>query len=69
MAREKPLLAGLVAGFALVYDATIAAPFWAILILAVFFDTSRDSLSSSSLCVCWPIWLSFSLGWSSLRIF
>ena len=38
MTREKPLLAGLAAGFALVYDAPIAAAFWAIAIVAVLFD-------------------------------
>lgn len=38
IAREKPMLAGLMGGIALVYDATIAAPFWIALIAAFLFD-------------------------------
>lgn len=38
IAREKPLLSGLVAGLALLYDPVIAAPFWLVILLAFLFD-------------------------------
>ena len=38
VAREKPLLAGLAGGLALVYEPAIAAPFWVLLILMMLFN-------------------------------
>ncbi|HZS55496.1 MAG TPA: hypothetical protein VFA65_13940 [Bryobacteraceae bacterium] len=38
LAREKPLLTGLAAGFALIYSPTIAGPFWLLLIVVLIVD-------------------------------
>lgn len=38
LAREKPLMAGLVGGLALLYHAPIAAPFWGVVIVAFLLD-------------------------------
>jgi hypothetical protein len=38
LAREKPLLGGLVAGLALLFHAPTAAPFWMVVIVAFLFD-------------------------------
>jgi hypothetical protein len=44
LAREKPLLAGLAAGVALLYDARVAAPFWIVVLVALIFDGHLRSL-------------------------
>jgi hypothetical protein len=38
MSRQKPLLAGLAGGVAVLYDPTIVAPFWAVIIASFIFD-------------------------------
>ncbi|MBV9612974.1 MAG: hypothetical protein JO091_10905 [Acidobacteriaceae bacterium] len=38
LAREKPLLAGLAGGLALVYEASIVAPFWIVVLIAFLVD-------------------------------
>lgn len=38
IAREKPLLAGLAGGVALIYQPVVATPFWLLCIVALFFD-------------------------------
>jgi hypothetical protein len=38
LAKEKPLLAGLAGGLALLYDPVIAAPFWVVVLAALIFD-------------------------------
>lgn len=38
LAREKPLMAGLSGGIALLYHAPTAAPFWCVVLLAMLFD-------------------------------
>lgn len=57
LAREKPLLAGLSAGIALVYDARVAAPFWIMLLTAFAVDKRIRYL----LRPCLPILLVFAL--------
>jgi hypothetical protein len=44
LAREKPLLAGLSGGLALLYDPSTAAPFWIAVLLALVFDRNLRSL-------------------------
>ncbi len=44
LAREKPLLAGLAAGIALLYDARVAAPFWIVVLVGLIFDRHSRSL-------------------------
>ena len=50
-ANEKPLLAGLMGGLALVYDARVAAPFWIIALAAFFFDRRARPVVKASLTV------------------
>jgi len=57
LAREKPLLSGLAAGVATVYDPAIAAPFWIVLLLAFACDARLRSLVRPAL----PILLVFAL--------
>ncbi|MBV9406918.1 MAG: hypothetical protein JO211_16335, partial [Acidobacteriaceae bacterium] len=51
LAREKPLLAGLSGGMALVYDAPLAAPFWLAVLIAFFVDRSLRRLLRPSLTI------------------
>jgi hypothetical protein len=44
LAREKPLLSGLAGGVAVLYDASIAAPFWIVVLAALIFDRHLRSL-------------------------
>src|ERR1700761_7285218 len=44
LAREKPLLAGLVGGVALLYHAPTAAPFWGVVVVAFLFDRQSRTL-------------------------
>lgn len=51
LAREKPLLAGLMAGLALVYHAPTAAPFWAVVLLAFIFERRLRPLLRPALSI------------------
>ncbi len=51
LAREKPLLAGLSGGIALVYHAATAAPFWALVLLAFAFDRDLRRLFRPALTI------------------
>jgi hypothetical protein len=44
LAREKPLLAGLSGGLAVLYDPSTAAPFWILIFLALIFDRNLRPL-------------------------
>ena len=44
LAREKPLLAGVCGGVALLYDPVVAAPFWIVMLLAFVFDRTLRKL-------------------------
>lgn len=44
IASEKPLLAGLSGGLAVLYDPWTAAPFWVVILLALMFDRNLRSL-------------------------
>lgn len=51
LAREKPLLAGLVGGLALLYHPPTAAPFWAVLLIAFIFDKGLRKLLRPALSI------------------
>ncbi len=51
LVTEKPLLAGLAGGVALLYDASIAAPFWIVIFTAVIFDWRLRALFRPTLTV------------------
>ena len=51
IAREKPLLSGLVAGLALLYDPVIAAPFWLVILFAFLFDRKLRLLLRPALTI------------------
>lgn len=55
--KERPLLGGVVAGIALIYDARIAATFWIVILLAAVFDRKLRPLCKATL----PILLVFVL--------
>lgn len=57
LAGEKPLLAGLAGGLALIYDARVAAPFWIVLLIALASDKQIRYL----LRPCIPILIVFVL--------
>jgi hypothetical protein len=57
LADEKPLLAGLAGGLALIYDPRVAAPFWIVLLIAFIFDKRIRYL----LRPCIPILVVFAL--------
>ncbi len=57
MAREKPLLAGLAGGVAVLYDPVIAAPFWLAIFLAFIADRGSRRIVRPAL----PILLVFAL--------
>ena len=44
LAKEKPLLAGLAGGLAVLYDPVTAAPFWVVVLAALIFDSDLRSL-------------------------
>jgi len=51
IARERPLLSGLVAGLALLYDPVIAAPFWLVVLAAFLFDRKLRRLLRPALTI------------------
>ena len=51
LAREKPLLAGLAGGLALVYHVPTAAPFWAVVLLAFIFERRLRPLLRPALSI------------------
>jgi hypothetical protein len=51
LAREKPLLAGLAGGLALLYHVPTVAPFWAVLLLAFIFDRGLRKLLRPALSI------------------
>jgi hypothetical protein len=51
IAREKPLLAGLAGGLAVVYDPTLAGPFWSVIIAAFMFDAQLRRLLRPALTI------------------
>lgn len=51
LAREKPLMAGLSGGIALLYHAPTAAPFWCVVLLAMLFDRRLRHLLRPSVTV------------------
>ncbi len=57
LAQEKPLLCGLFAGLALLYDPAIASPFWLLMLVAFAFDRAMRKLLKPLL----PVFLVFLL--------
>lgn len=51
LTREKPLLAGLMGGLALLYHVPTAAPFWAVLLIAFIFDKNLRKLLRPALSI------------------
>jgi hypothetical protein len=50
-ANQKPLLAGLMGGLALIYDARVAAPFWVVALAAFFLDRRARPVVRASLTI------------------
>src|SRR5690349_21513104 len=51
MSRQKPLLAGLAGGVAVLYDPTIVAPFWSVIIASFIFDARMRHLMRPALTI------------------
>src|SRR5581483_3093384 len=51
IAREKPLLSGLVGGLALLYDPVMAAPLWLVILVAFLFDRKLRGLLRPALTI------------------
>jgi hypothetical protein len=53
LARGKPLVGGLTGAVALLYEPIVAAPFWAIVVLAFLFDRSCRRIMRPTLPILW----------------